>query len=82
MGTNGNKPKNNISISRSGDVPARKVNAETGETDRSFAQPNPAVEHNTPTPKAHASQQDEAEALENNSTLGRKYPNDEVESKD
>lgn len=82
MGTNSNKLKNNISISRGGDVPARKINAETGETDRSFAQPNPAVEHQDPAPKAHASQKDEAEALEKNSILGRKYPNDETKSED
>jgi len=74
MGTiNNDKKSNKITISRGGDVPARKINPESGQTDRSFAQPNPTIEHPEPAPKVHASEQDETQALEKNSKLGRKY---------
>lgn len=76
MGTNfakGEKPKNNITISKGGDVPARSVNAETGEQDRSFAQPNPSKPQPDVEAQAHASAQDEVEALNQNSTKGRTY---------
>lgn len=80
MGTTfseGQKPKNNITISKGGDVPARKVDAETGRQDRSYAQPNPSVPQREVEPKAHASAQDEVEALNDNSTQNRDYSQDE-----
>ena len=77
MGTESNQPsRNRATISRGGDTPARRVNPETGETDRSFAQPNPAIHEEEVTPKAHASEQDENEAITENSKLGRDYSED------
>lgn len=78
MGTTSNdKPENRVTISRGGSVPSRKVNPETGKTDRSFAQPNPAVEHPQVTPKAHASEDAARKALEANSKMGRQYDEDD-----
>ena len=74
--TDEKRPQNRVTISRGGNVPARKVHPETGETDRSFAQPNPAIEHPTPTPKAHASETDAQQALEKHSKEGRSYKQD------
>lgn len=82
MGTqfkDGEKPKNHISISKGGDVPTRKIDPETGKTDRSFAQPNPALPQSKIEPKTHANVEDEAEALNNNSTQGRDYTRDNVD---
>ncbi len=76
MGTtnkDGTRLTNKVVISRGGNVPARKINLETGETDRSFAQPNPTVKHVEPEAKVHASEQDKSKALEDNSKLGRKH---------
>jgi len=76
MGTTfgeGMKPENKITISKSGDVPARKLNTTTKQTDRSFAQPSPTVEQPVVVPKVHANKQDAAEALEKNSKKKRKY---------
>ena len=77
MGTqfqDGEKPKNRITISRGGDVPARKLSEQVGgEVDRSFAQPNPALPASEVKPKVHASEQDEAQALNENSQEGRRY---------
>lgn len=79
MGTiinNGDKPKNNITISKGG-VAERRINPDTGETDRSFAQPNPNITQREVEPKAHASAQEEVEALNENSTEGRTYVEDD-----
>lgn len=76
MGTNfkdGKKPKNRITISRGGEVPARKINPAGGEADRSFAQPNPAVPERKIEPKVHANMNDEAKAMSKNSKLGKNY---------
>jgi hypothetical protein len=81
MGTifeDGKKPRNRITISKSGETIA-KVDPETGATDRSFAQPNPAVPQREVEPKAHAGAQDEVEALNENSTKGRTYSPEEDE---
>ena len=67
---NGKQPENKVTISRGGDVPSRKVNPETGKTDRSFAQPSPVVSHPPITPKAHASEEDAREALAKHSKMG------------
>jgi len=74
MGTtfnNGDKPENKVTISRSSGEP-HKVNPDTKRVDRSFAQPNPALDPQVE-PKAHANAQDEVEALNDNSKQGRKY---------
>lgn len=77
MGTqfqDGQKPKNRITISKGGDVPARKLSEQVGgEVDRSFAQPNPALPARDVEPKVHASEHDAAEALSKNSQEGRNY---------
>ncbi len=80
MGNNfkeGAKPANRVTISKGGETPARKVNPATGETDRSFAQPNPSVPPREVQPKAHAGVEDEIEALNANSTHGNTYSQDE-----
>jgi len=80
MGTqfkDGKKPRNRIAISKGGETPARQINPETGVVDRSFAQPSPATPQREVEPKAHASAQDEVEALNENSTKGRTYSPDE-----
>jgi hypothetical protein len=74
MGTqfqDGQKPKNKITISKGG--AAEHIIGPDGKTDRSFAQPNPTLPPREITPKAHASAQDEVEALTQNSTRGRAY---------
>ena len=76
MGTqfkDGQKPKNNITVSKSGATPARLINPDTGVSDRSFAQPNPVTPPAEITPKAHGSAQEEVEALNRNSTRGKTY---------
>ena len=81
MGTqfNGKKPENHVTVSRSATV--RNVDPVTGEgvesgreqaapanvPERSFAQPSPAAVVKPVTPKAHASEQDEADAIKRNS---------------
>lgn len=76
MGTSfkdGEKPQNRVTISKSS-APARKVDPETGKpVDRSFAQPNPALPPREVESKTHASAQDEADALTQNSAEGRQY---------
>ena len=57
---------NNITISK-GSAPPRKVNTLTGETDRSYAQPNPTSAVEPIEPKAHASVVDEERAIRENS---------------
>ena len=84
MGTtinNGDKPKNNVTISKGG-AAERKVNPDTGETSRSFAQPNPLSPPKEVEAKAHASAQDEVEALSKNSTTGRSYKQEDKGAKD
>jgi len=74
MGTifnQGDKPKNNMTISKGG--AAEHIIGPNGKTDRSFAQPNPAMPPRAVEAKAHASAQDEVEALTKNSTAGRAY---------
>ncbi len=78
MGTiinNGDKPKNKITISKGGDA-THKIDPATNKTDRSFAQPNPTTPPKEVDAKAHASAQDEVEALSKNSTSGRTYEQD------
>ncbi|MHA1962529.1 MAG: hypothetical protein ACW99U_20190 [Candidatus Thorarchaeota archaeon] len=73
MGTtfnHGDKPKNKITISKSSAVP-RKIDPDTGTTDRSFAQPNPVNPPEKVTPRVHASKKDEEEAIERNVIEGR-----------
>ena len=85
MGTqfkDGKKPRNRIAISKGGETPARQVDPETGSVDRSFAQPNPVTPQREVEPKAHASAQDEVEALNKNSTKGRTYSEEEDGDKD
>ena len=85
MGTqfkDGQKPKNRITISKGGETPIRQVDPETGVVDRSFAQPNPTTPQREVEPKTHASAQDEVEALNENSTKGRTYSEDEDGDKD
>jgi len=82
MGTNfkdGNRPKNRITISKSGEdnVAPRIIDPATNTTDRSFAQPSPVTPPREVEPKAHASAQDEVEALNENSTEGRTYQKEE-----
>lgn len=80
MGTqfeDGKKPKNRITISKSGEGDARHIDPDSGKTDRSFAQPNPAVTQREVEPKAHASAQDQVEALNENSSEGHTYSQEE-----
>lgn len=84
MGTiinKGDKPKNKITISKSGDS-IHKLDPITNETDRSFAQPNPVTPPKEVEPKAHASAQDEVEALSENSTKGRIYKREDEGDED
>lgn len=84
MGTiinKGDKPKNNITISKSGDS-VHRLDPATNKTDRSFAQPNPTTPPQKVEPKAHASAQDEVEALSKNSTSGRTYKREEESAED
>lgn len=80
MGTNfkdNEKPSNRVTISKGSETPPRKVNPDTGETDRSFAQPSPSMPPREVKPKAHASVEDEIEALNSNSTQGNTYSQEE-----
>lgn len=80
MGTNfknNKKQDNRVTISKGGDTPPLKVDPDTGETDRSFAQPNPSIPPREVTPQAHASVEDEIEALNSNSTRGQIYLQEE-----
>lgn len=84
MGTRnvkGDGKSNKVTISRSGgeNVAPRKVDPDTGKTDRSFAQPNPSVQHPAPQAKDHATAADAVEALERNSRQGRSYSNPVVD---
>lgn len=82
MGTryqDGEKPKNRITVSKSGENPPRQVDPDTGTVDRSFAQPNPSIPPREIEPKAHANAKDEIEALNKNSTKSRTYSPDEDE---
>jgi len=82
MGTqfNGKKPQNRITISKGTDV-TRRINAD-GEVDRSVAQPNPALPPRVVEPKAHASLEDETEALKKNSVKGRDYKKSDEQQDD
>lgn len=84
MGTqhNGDKPKNNITISQGRQVPPsvddrghrQKAEEEASVVaERSFAQPNPILPPRKVEPKAHANAQEEADALKKNSQQKRKY---------
>lgn len=85
MGTqfkDGEKPENRITISQGRIVPpsvddrGNRVKSEEEKpvvAERSFAQPNPALPQKKIEPKAHASAQEEAEALRKNSQQKRKY---------
>lgn len=84
MGTRnvkGDGKSNKVTISRSGsdNVAPRKVDPDTGRTDRSFAQPNPAISHPTPKANDQASAADQVDALEQNSRRGRSYRNPVVD---
>ena len=84
MGTRnvmGDGKSKKVTISKSGtdQVAPRKVDPDTGKTDRSFAQPNPTIQHNNPSPRPHATAADAVEALEKNSTQGRQYRNPVVD---
>lgn len=84
MGTiinEGEKPKNKITISKSGDS-VHRIDPVTNKTDRSFAQPNPVTPPQEVEPKAHANAQDEVEALSKNSTSGRSYKREDKGAKD
>jgi len=79
MGTsfpNGDKPQNKITISKSSGT-TRRVDAESGKADRSFAQPNPNIPPREVDAKAHANVQDELEAINKNSRTGRKHERDD-----
>ena len=79
MGTrhqDGKKPKNRITVSKSGENPPRQIDPDTGTVDRSFAQPNPSIPPREIEPKAHANAKDEIEALNKNSTESRTYSPD------
>ena len=80
MGTQGNKPENKITISK-GDSNRQVIGAD-GNVDRSIAQPNPAVPHEEMKPKAHASEDEKARALTENSTRGRDYQGQDDEKQD
>lgn len=71
MGTQGKKPENKITISK-GDANRQVIKA-NGNVDRSIAQPNPALPQEEIKPKAHASEDEKARALTENSTRGRDY---------
>lgn len=91
-------PKNNITISRSGnneakppvvDTRGRKVQNDAAapapaSAQRSFAQPSPAAEQAPqPVPKAHASKDEKRKALKDNSVNKRDYQDgDEAETND
>lgn len=84
MGTqfqDGQKPKNNITISKSGES-VHKLDPVTNKTDRSFAQPNPTTPPQEVEPKAHANAQDEVEALSKNSTAGHTYKREDEGDED
>ena len=74
----GEKPKNNMTISRGGD--SNHVVDPNGKVNRSFAQPNPASADDIKG-KAHASAQEEVEALSKHSTKNRTYVKGEDDSK-
>lgn len=71
MGTNfahGNKPENRITISR-GNKTSHTVKPD-GTVDRSYAQPNEALPAREVPAKAHASEEDEKDAITRNSSRG------------
>ena len=89
MGTTpqGKRPHNGITVSRS--TTNKNVDPNTGKStlaghqpdatvekqpERSFAQPSPVAPPKVVTPKAHGSEQDEADALKKNSTKGTQKP--------
>lgn len=80
MGTNfkdNKKLSNRVTISKGSETPPRRVDPDTGETDRSFAQPNPLLPPREVKPQAHASVEDEIQALNANSTNGNTYLQEE-----
>lgn len=77
MGTQfpqGDKPENKITISRGNDT-SHTIKAD-GTVDRSFAQPNPSLPHPEVPAKAHASEQDELDAITKNSKNGVDHKRD------
>jgi len=71
MGTIPNKkPKNSITLSRGGDRTTKMRDIGDGVhfevEDRSFAQKSPSAPENDVTPQAHASVEEEVEAVERN----------------
>jgi hypothetical protein len=70
MGTNSNrKLKNNITY---GGGYQRKVDADSQEVNRSFAQPNPNVPHEDPV-EERATAEEQQEALTRHSKMNRDY---------
>lgn len=66
-------------ISRGNNAPAH-VNSD-GYAERSFAQPNPAVVHETIIPKAHASEDSASKAVTKHSKNRRSYVKDNESAK-
>ena len=78
MGTEfpkGDKPSNRITISRGVDASQHVIKPD-GTVDRSFAQPNPALPPREVPAKAHASEQDELDAITKNSKKGVDHKRD------
>lgn len=73
----GDTSPNRIIISKGGDMAPRKLDPDTNITDRSFAQPNPNLPEEKLEPKAHASAQDEAEALKKHSSTNRSHSSED-----
>ena len=78
----GNTSPNRIIISKGGDMAPRKLDPNTNITDRSFAQPNPNLPEEKLEPKAHASAQDEAEAIKKHSANSRSHSPEDHDGQD
>lgn len=71
MGTNSNRRlKNNITY---GGGNPRKVDADSQQVERSFAQPNPNVPHPDIKPDERATAEEQKEALSRHSKMNRDY---------
>ena len=84
MGTEfpqGDKPKNRITISRGVDASQHVIKPD-GTVDRSFAQPNPSLPAREVPEKAHASEQDELDAITKNSKNGVDHKRDDESGSD
>lgn len=75
-----NNQKNNRPVISRGNASPAHVNSD-GYADRSFAQPNPAIAHDTITPKAHASEDSANEAVTKHSKNRRSYVKDDESTK-